>query len=339
MPGLALVALAALLAASPSRAATTFAPETLQCDGTYAAGSTTRHPTPVLRVSISDPVGLKIGQDRLGIVPTSTRALWRMDSGVAITSSVATGAIDCNPFPDEDRVSYHWDYTDPNGSQLLRVGTCVYDGDCSGGFTLNGGLSRVPLSLGACPGAAPALGATTVFSASTLNAALFTNKAAFNGALSQRAISNTQTIDWDLGATYTLTAWIRTAGAGVQRILSTERAGKFWGISLNGGALSHYDSRDSAVGSTVTVTVEANPTITTAPPSGLTAVGSYRASTSTAPWSPPRSRRARARSAPPHRLERVHRRPRLRRRIFHGRHRRGPRVDRRARRRRGLRRR
>ncbi|MDX6768702.1 MAG: LamG-like jellyroll fold domain-containing protein [Elusimicrobiota bacterium] len=248
-PALALAVLAGLLGASPARAATTFAPETLQCDGTYAAGSYTRHPAPLVRVSISDPVGLKIGQDRLGIVPASTRALWRFDSGITAAETCTVDAL-C---PGGRCRRVHYDYADPNGTQTTRLGTCTYDSTtCADNLGLVAGQSLVPVSLGACPGA-PASGSQSLFSASTLNAALFGNMGTFNGALSQVAVTNTQTVDWDLGATYTLTAWIRTAGAGVQRILSTERAGQSWGIALNGGQLRHFDSRDSAAGSTVTV--------------------------------------------------------------------------------------
>lgn len=257
-PGLALTALAALFAAAPASAAPTFAPEVLQCDGSYTAGTTTRHPTPLLRAAISDPIGLKIGTpNQLGIVTGLTRALWRFDSGVAVAMTSQVGAIDCSavPAPDEDRNSFHWDYTEPNGTQVTRLGTCVYDGDCFGGFVLNGGLSRVPVSLGACPGTPPAVGAASVFAASTLNAARFTNMATFNSALSQMSISQGQTIDWDLGPTYTLAAWIRTGSGGAQRVLSTQNGGKYWGFGLNGAGLRHFDSRDLQAGTTADFTI------------------------------------------------------------------------------------
>ena len=250
MPAL-LLAVAVIFAAASADAATTFSPKVLQCDGTYAVGVYTRHPAPVVQVDMSDPIGLKVGTDRLGIVPSATRALWRFDSGITATEICTVDALcaagRCR------RVYY--DYVDPNGTQRTQLGICAYDSStCADNLGIDASETRVPVSLGACPGA-PASGAQSLFAASTLNAARFNNMGTFNSALSQVSVSSGSTIDWELGPTYTLTAWIRTAGAGVQRILSTERAGKFWGISLSGGALRHYDSRDSAVGSTVTVTV------------------------------------------------------------------------------------
>lgn len=235
MPGLSLAA-AVLLAAVSARAATTFAPQVLQCDGTYAAGSNTRHPAPQVRVEMSDPVGLKVGRDRLGIVPGSTRALWRFDSGVTITHECFAGCGGtCRKF--------NYEYADPNGTQVTGLGHCVYNATtCADTLGLNGGLSRVPVSLGACPIAPPATGATSPFGASTLDAARFNNMGTFNGA--QMSISSGPTIDWDLPPTYTLTAWIRTSAGGNQRVLSAQSGSQFWGFGLSGAALRHFDSRD-----------------------------------------------------------------------------------------------
>lgn len=242
MPGLALAALAALLAAVPGRAATTFAPETLQCDGTYASGTNTRHPTPLIRVAISDPTGLKVGQDRLGIVTGATRALWRFDSGVSITEQCAAGACAggfCRQF--------NYDYSDPNGTQVTNLGICVYNAtSCGVATSSNSALSRTPVTLNSCPVSPPATGGTSLFPASTLNAARFTNMAAFNGA--QVSISSGQTIDWDLGVNYTLAAWIRTGTAASQRVLSAQKGSKYWGFGVTaGGALRHFDSRDTTL--------------------------------------------------------------------------------------------
>jgi hypothetical protein len=241
MSGLALAALLTALAV-PSRAAASFTPAVLQCDGSYLAGSATRHPTPLVRVDISDAIGMKIGTDRTGIVSGATRALWRFDSGVtAVEACFASGACGsgfCR------RVMYL--YSDPNGSQDLELGRCTYDSsDCSDDLGLVGGQSRVPLSLGACP-ASPASGTQSIFAASTLNAARFNNMATSAGS-PRVAISTQQTIDWDLGPTYTLSAWVRGAGGG--RILTVDGTnGKFWTLGVTaGGALRHRDSRDTGL--------------------------------------------------------------------------------------------
>jgi hypothetical protein len=238
MSGLALAAILTALAV-PSRAAASFTPSVLQCDGSYLAGSTTRHPAPLVRVSISDAIGMKIGTDRTGIVSGATRALWRFDSGVtadeACFASAACGSTFCR------RVMYR--YSDPNGSQDLELGRCSYGStNCADNTGLSAGQSRVPISLGACPGA-PASGSQSIFAASTLNAARFDNMATSIGTPSV-ALSTQQTVDWDLGPTYTLSAWIRGTGNG--RILTVDGTnGKFWTLGVTGGALRHRDSRDT----------------------------------------------------------------------------------------------
>lgn len=242
-PGLALAVLSLLLSAAPA-SAVSFSPEVLQCDGTYLGGSSTRHPAPQLRVGIIDTSGLKIGQDRLGIVLGNvTRALWRFDSGVTATeacfASGSCGSGFCR------QVSYN--YSDPNGTQKSLAGVCTYDStDCSDNIGLVGGLSRVPVGLGACPGA-PASGSVSIFPASTLSAARFTNMGTFASASSQVLISTVQTVDWDLPATYTLAAWVRTNTAAAQRVISAQAAsGQRWGMAVTaGGALRHFDSRDT----------------------------------------------------------------------------------------------
>lgn len=242
IPGLAL-AVAVLFAVAPTAdAATSFTPKVLQCDGTYASGVQTRHPAPLLQVDISDPIGLKVGTDRLGIVPSSTRALWRFDSGVT-ASEVCTVDAACLGGSCR-RVFYH--YVDPNGSQRLHLGTCTYDSsDCTDNLGLLSTQTVVPATLAACP-ASPASGAQSVFAASTLNAARFNNMATFDPALEQMIVSSGPTVDWELDPTYTLSAWVRTSSTGIHRIISTQRAGQFWGISVDGGGLRHFDSRGDA---------------------------------------------------------------------------------------------
>lgn len=252
MPAL-LLAAAVLMAATSADAATTFSPKVLQCDGTYAVGVYTRHPAPQLQVDMSDPIGLKVGTDRLGIVPSATRALWRFDSGITATeictADAACAGGDCR------RV--HYDYVDPNGTQRTRLGTCTYDSTtCADNLGIVAGQTRVPVSLGACPGA-PASGSQSLFAASTLDAARFNNMSAFNSALSQMSISSGPTIDWDLGPTYTLTAWIRTASGGTQRVLSTQGGNQYWGFGLSGAGLRHFDSRDLTAGTTADFTIPA----------------------------------------------------------------------------------
>lgn len=241
MSGLALAALLSILA--PFAAASgTLTPKVLQCDGTYLAGSTTRHPAPVVRAELSETNGMKVGQDRLGIVTGATRVLWRFDSGVnAVESCFASGSC-AGGFC---RRSVYF-YNDPNGSQDTELGYCTYDSTtCADNLGIVAGQSRVPVGLGACPGA-PASGAVSVFPASTLNAARFTNMGSFASASSQVMISTMQTVDWDLGPSYTLAAWIRTNTASAQRIISAEGGSLgFWAMGVTaGGALRHRDSRD-----------------------------------------------------------------------------------------------
>lgn len=242
MPGLALAALLAAFTAVPGSAATAFSPSVLQCDGTYASGSNTRHPAPVVRVDISDGDGLKIGRARLGIVTSITRALWRFDAGVTASES-CTADASC-PGGRCRRVTY--DYTEPNGSQNLRVGLCTYDSsNCTDNLGLRAALSRVPVGLGACP-AAPASGSQSVFPASTLDSTRFSKMGSFSSALGQVSTSTVQTVDWDLPATYTLTAWIKTGTAASQRVLSAQSARGYWGFGVTAaGALRHFDSRDA----------------------------------------------------------------------------------------------
>lgn len=242
MPGLVLAALLSVLSARDAAAIASLTPKVLQCDGTYLSGSNTRHPAPVVRADLSETDGMKVGQDRTGIVASATRVLWRFDSGVTAQELCFASGSCANGFC--RRVGYF--YSDPNGSQKTELGYCTYDStDCTDNLGIVAGQSRVPVSLGACPGA-PASGAQSIFAASTLNAARFTNMGTFASASSQVMISTVQTVDWDLGATYTLSAWIRTNTAAAQRIISAEGGALgFWGMGVTaGGALRHRDSRD-----------------------------------------------------------------------------------------------
>ena len=65
----AVLALAAALLTSAARAsaAPVILSKVLQCDGTYASGTYTRHPSALVRADISDSVGLRVGQARMGV--------------------------------------------------------------------------------------------------------------------------------------------------------------------------------------------------------------------------------------------------------------------------------
>ncbi|HBL17178.1 MAG TPA: hypothetical protein DD417_10645, partial [Elusimicrobia bacterium] len=160
----AVLALAAALltCAARSSAAPAILSKVLQCDGTYTSGTSTRHPSPLVRADISDSVGLRVTPARMGVgTMSTTRALWRFDGGVSVSSqcvvSAACGGAGCR--------EYLYTYADANASAPLIVGKCVYNSlaaDCStdDGLFLS---TPVPVGLGACPAAVPPVGANTIF--------------------------------------------------------------------------------------------------------------------------------------------------------------------------------
>jgi hypothetical protein len=232
----------------------------MQCDGSFAAGTITSHPAPTVLVEAqsSDP-GLKIGQRRLSVLPTSTLALWRFDGNFSVTvSSCYTGG--CNGGVDSCR-TWSWQYVDSNGSSSLQTGQCTYrdtaGAACANTMTLYGlGSNQVPVPIG---------GATCLASTTTLPAASGSVAITPTGPLAGLAASGlsaealqlngsslyastTNSSRWDLPASYTLAAWVKpTAFNG--RIVSQQGATGYWGIGVGAtGGLRHIDSRDAVPG-------------------------------------------------------------------------------------------
>jgi hypothetical protein len=247
LPALAAVLLAA--AAAPVSASPSITPETLQCDGTYAAGGNTHTPSPSIRVLVTDTVGMRQGAPtRLGIIPSNTtRALWRFDNvagTVSITSSCASGCTGGSCW------NFDYKYSDPNGSSPLSLGTCVYNSadSCATSSSLSG-TSRVPLSLTSCPATPPSTGNISPFSG-----AQFGQSATFDGSVPHIASAAYDASVWNLNPTYTISAWVKTSAGGVQQLISEEGAPGSWGVAINAGGLEHFDSRDTGTGVTTTVT-------------------------------------------------------------------------------------
>lgn len=238
---LAVLASAVALTLAPvrARATATFSSTVLQCDGTYQAVSTTLHPTPLVQVNLQETAGLRVGRQRMGVgINGATHALWRFDANANATQSCYAGCSTTNC------VEVVYKYTDPNGTDPMVVGDCVYDdpvGNCSG----SGGLytsPQIPLGLGACPGA-PASGSVSLFPAGQFgNAASLASASVQFGSVTYNPSFST----WDRPATYTLSAWVKSTGGGSQRILSEQGPAGFWGFGLNGtNGLRHFDSRES----------------------------------------------------------------------------------------------
>ena len=218
-----LPAVAAAFFAAAGASATAINPRTLQCDGTYQPGANTHTPHPLIQVSVQDAIGLRIGHAGMGVGNSGvTRALWRFSGGVTVSN------------PDGVGVEYVYTYRDPDGSGPMVVGNCQY----IGGFSENG--PQIPLGLSSCPGSRPALGAAAIFPPGQFGGA-----ATFNGTDLHYG-SVTYNGSWDRDVTYTLSAWIKSVGGGVQRIISEQGPQGYWGFGLNGtNGLRHFDSRDA----------------------------------------------------------------------------------------------
>lgn len=254
-PGpIAFAAALLLAAASVASANPSIQPQVLQCDGTYGNGVNTHIPASLLtvRAQVQDPVGLRLGKARMGIVaPASTRGLWRFDSGLAAsrTACVANGATcPTNGFC----ATWQWTYTDPNNSDVMHTGSCVYDSNCPTSSTGTLVSGTPPIGLAACPATDPTTAAFPTTSPAAFASYPGTDDmATFNGA---QFSSVTYWNWWDLGATYTLSAWIKTASAASQRILSEQDitgvyGGGYWGFGINAGGLRRFDSREGALAS------------------------------------------------------------------------------------------
>jgi len=239
--------------------APTLTPKSLQCDGSFAIGATTNHPTPTVRVEMqSTTPGLKIGQRRLSVLPApSTAALWRFDGNFSVTVSSCytggcTGGDSCK--------TWSWTYNDTNGSAILRTGQCTYRDTagvtCANTMALYGlSSNQAPIAIGAaCTASTTTLPATT---SSAAIAAIGPLPGAASLGLSSTALqlngSNlfanaANSPSWDLPATYTLAAWIN-ASAVNGRVVSQQSGSGYWGIGVGAtGGLRHFDSRDAANG-------------------------------------------------------------------------------------------
>lgn len=237
------LAAALLTAAARASASPVILSKVLQCDGTYASGTYTRHPSPQVRADVSDSVGLRVAPARMGVGNMSTtRALWRFDAGVSVSMECTTSG-GCNGF---NCLRYTYTYTDANGSDPMIVGRCRYEnssGDCSTSSGLYASpLPPMGLAISSCPASPPATGANTLFT----TAGQFGSAATFTGVHSG---SVAYSATWDRPDTYTLSAWIKTSGASSQTILSHKnplQPEQYWGFGLVDGSLRHFDSRDSA---------------------------------------------------------------------------------------------
>jgi hypothetical protein len=226
---------------------------TEQCDGSFTAGTATRKPNAGIRAQLQSDTGLKLGQRRLSIRTGVTRGLWRFDGNYTVTvSSCYTGG--CNGGADSCR-TWRWVYDDANGSADLETGQCTYrdtiGGSCANTMSLYGSANHAPVQvLTSCPASTTTLGGAGSVAISATGPLSGT---AANG-LSAEALSlansryatASDSANWDLPATYTLSAWIRTSATG-GRIVSQQNGAKYWGIGVGGsGRLRHFDSRDSS---------------------------------------------------------------------------------------------
>ncbi len=242
-----------LCAAGPAAAAPpTLTPRVLQCDGSFASGVVTSHPTPTVRVEEqSSTPGLKIGQRRLSVLPASTVALWRFDGtfNVFVSSNYTVGC--------PSGCCRTWDYTynDANGSAGLRTGLCSYtdavNNNCSVLTVMTlFGAQQNRAQFGACPADPSTLPAATGTAAITPpgpRPGLATNglsaEAITLNGVNQFATSPNSS-SWNLPPTYTLAAWVNAAAVS-GRIVSQQGNG-YWGIGVGGGGgLRHFDSREA----------------------------------------------------------------------------------------------
>lgn len=233
---------AALLAAAGASAAPTITPQVKQCDGSFLSGGTTANPNPTVQALVLDASGLRIGQATMGVTSGSTRALWRFDAAqdVAEASCVADGTT-C-PISGFCR-TFNFSFSDPNNSDVMQTGSCVYDAACGAGQTNNGIVGgTAPLGLGSCPNPATLpLPATQAFPAGQ-----FGDAATFNG-VQFGSVTYNRTGLGDRPATYTLSAWINpTSVTGNQRIISEQGPLGYWGFGLAGSGVRLFDSRNTS---------------------------------------------------------------------------------------------
>ena len=230
-PAVLLPALAAALFAASAFASPSVTPKILQCDGTYRPGGSTRHPGPTIRVDVQDPSGLRIGQAPMGATDkNATRALWRFDESVNISTDSVSG-------------NYIWTYATQNDSPAMVVGECKYSGS-----TLISSPQQIPLGMTACPSSPPTKGSTTLF-----QTAHFGSTAAFNsrgdGTTVQFGSVTYNTGLGDRPATYTLSAWIKanSSNGRNQRVISEQNWPQFWGFGLGpSGSIYLFDSRNTS---------------------------------------------------------------------------------------------
>lgn len=236
----------ALLAAAGASASPVMNPEIQQCDGTtFLLGPDTHHPNPTVRVSIQDPVGLRVGTARMGLTTGGTsRALWRFDTTVDVTRSACASS----------NIDYFYTYQDPNGSDAMTVGHCVYNtgATCTSATATLSSSPQVPIGF-ACPASTQPVGTVSPFTAgaaATYPAGQFGTAAPLNGASNFGSIPyNSSFATYDLPTNYTLSAWINTsAGGATQVVLAQRGAAGNWGIGVNAGGLRSFDSRDVSTG-------------------------------------------------------------------------------------------
>ncbi len=235
-------------------------PKVLQCDGTYAAGSVTAHATPRIRVEEqSSSPGLKIGQRRLSVTPSSTLALWRFDGNFSVVVS-SNYSVGC---PSGCCKTWYYSYNDANNSAALRTGLCSYRdavfGDCSDLSVMSTfGANQPRAQQGACPAdpsGLPAVSGSIAITPAGPRAGLATSGLSaealtLDGSTTFGTANNSNA--WDLPASYTISAWINPNAAN-GRIVSQQSGTGYWGIGVGGtGGLRHFDSRDAAVGGDLT---------------------------------------------------------------------------------------
>lgn len=260
--GLAAAFAAAALWAPPPALALfpSITPKVLQCDGNFATGSITSHPTPTVRAELqSTAPGLKPGQRRLSILPSSTIGLWRFDSNFTLSAGTCFTGGSCTGTSCR---TYTFNYNEPNGSSPMQVGQCTYrdtvNNDCTQTMALMT-TNQPPVPIGACPASTTTLvsgnvaitpigplplpgGGGATADGHSLNALQLTG-ANYATAPDESA--------WDLPATYTIAAWIFT-GSTNGRIISQQGATGRWGIAVStNGTLRHFDSRDGAAAEAV----------------------------------------------------------------------------------------
>src|SRR6185312_9954594 len=135
---------AALFWAAGAAAAPTITPQTKQCDGTFVTGGATANPNPTIQAVVADVTGLRIGQAGMGASAGTTHALWRFDAGVTVAPTCA-GNFTTNTYS----------YDDPNGSDTILLGQCVYNSPGCGIITSSVTVQNwIPLGMTVCPAGA-----------------------------------------------------------------------------------------------------------------------------------------------------------------------------------------